>query len=280
MSGALDPCVAWIREQQPVLDEVLAKAGAACWEATRTRPNAAYDFEVANLESYRLSRGLDLCYDRPTTGLVYGLWYHARRVNTSLGLVLDALSTASGEEIDVYDLGAGTGAFQWAFALSRAALVACGQAPPAAVRFINVDTSPPMLHYLGHLWEHLVRRIPECWAVTYECSLNTWHRGRPPAANTWLCASYLFDHEDKKEDLSRDFDTLVSQIDPQRVLLSTSGGKARAGFLRSIGEQLQTRNYAKSGVAGAHYLSGDLNAVNDLRRRLQRSVPVPSLRPN
>ena len=65
-------------------------------------------------ESYELVRGRDLCYDRLNTAFSYSLWYHPRRINTFLSFFVDKLIELSGQKIELFDLGAGTGAVQLA----------------------------------------------------------------------------------------------------------------------------------------------------------------------
>ena len=52
----------------------------------------------------------DLCYDRPNTAFAYTLWYHPRRINTFLSFFLDKVIQYQGQELIVFDLGAGAGA--------------------------------------------------------------------------------------------------------------------------------------------------------------------------
>lgn len=260
LSSALD----WIRKQQDVLDEILAATGRSYLDKLLRRPNGLYDLEVANRESFRLSRGKDLCYDRPGIGLAYGLWYHARRVNTSLGLILPSLLEAEGKEVQIYDLGAGTGAFLWAVSLGCQSMNAQGLTAPR-VRIINVDTSPFMLHYLEQLWDTFSSQYDT--EVEVECRLNTWSRERRPLPHAWLCASYLFDHEDKKEDLTRDFDGLIEDLQPDRVFLSTSSNKM--AFMDSIAERLKSRGYVRGADHNQHTFRGLLTNVNDLRSEIK-----------
>jgi hypothetical protein len=56
----------------------------------------------------------DLCYDRPNSPLVYSIWYHGRRVNTFLSCIAKMLFNTKNTQIEIFDLGAGTGAVQWA----------------------------------------------------------------------------------------------------------------------------------------------------------------------
>ena len=278
MDTELKKSIQWVRGQQGTLDRVLADTARSYFDRLKERPNARYDLRAANEESYRLSQGKDLCYDRPSIGLVYGLWYHARRVNTCLSLVMRALWQAQERSVQVYDLGAGTGAFMWALVLGSQAMKEQGATPPR-LRVINVDTSPFMLHYLQHLWENLSSQYDSCREIEYECELNTWQKAQHPLPDAWLCASYLFDHEDKKEDLSLDFDDIVNELQPRRIILSTSAQNKKKAFMNSIGQRLNERNYVQRKTIDRKFFRGKLPAVNQLRRAYQDAYGIRSLRP-
>lgn len=260
-----------------LLDRALADAGRDCASELLGRPNGLYDLRAATDEAYGLSAGKDLCYDRPSTGLAYGLWYHARRVNTCLRQVLPCLRNDHPKSLVIYDLGAGTGAFQWAFALASYAFRRCGGTPPL-LHIVNVDSSPVMLDYLGRVWEHFVRALPEIEQdVTFETCVNSWTRTVATTAEGWLCASYLFDHSDLADDLSRDFDRLLESNQPSRILLSTSARKGH-NYLDAISRGMLARGYTRSWDPCPPVYSGRLYEVNIVRKDLNRRIP--RMRPN
>src|SRR5690606_17308357 len=121
-----------------VLDRAIAAAGKVYSADLLSRRYGVYDLRACSAESYRLSQGEDLCYDRPSSGLVYGLWYHPRRINTCLRQVIPALLEDRPRSVVAYDLGAGTGAFLWAFALTRWALKEAGLSAPD-IHVVNID---------------------------------------------------------------------------------------------------------------------------------------------
>lgn len=268
----LDALRAFLSVKASLLDHALAAAGRECARELLQRPNGLYDLRCATDEAYGLSTGLDLCYDRPSTGLCYGLWYHARRVNTCLRQVLPSLMDAPPGPLVVYDLGAGTGAFLWAFALAALALRRCGGTPPP-IHVVNVDSSPVMLDYLRRAWAHLVRVLPDvAEGVTWESAVNSWTRAEATAAEGWLCASYLFDHSDKAADLSRDFDALIGTHQPVRVLLSTSARKGH-DYFTSVSKGMGARGYTRVASLDVPVFSGVLHDVNVVRAGLNRLVP-------
>ena len=266
-----DAVRACLLEMAPFLDRALANAARECAGELLKRPNGLYDLRAATDESYGLRKGQDLCYDRPATGLSYGLWYHARRVNTCLRQVLPNLLDARPRALTVYDLGAGTGAFQWSFALAALAIRTCG-GPSLPLHVVNVDSSPVMLDYLERAWHHLVKMLPEIEeGMTWDRAVNSWTQTEASAAEGWLCASYLFDHSDKADDLSREFAALLTSHRPSRVLLSTSKKKAVAYF-ESIARGMADHGYTRVQSLGPSVFSGSLREVNAVRSKLNRDV--------
>ncbi|MGI9175652.1 MAG: UvrD-helicase domain-containing protein, partial [Rhodothermales bacterium] len=271
MMPRFDAVRACLLETAPLLDRALASAGRECARELLARPNGLYDLRAATDESYRLSKGLDLCYDRPATGLTYGLWYHARRVNACLRQVLPNFLDGQPRALTVYDLGAGTGAFLWAFALAAYAIRRCGGAPPP-LHVVNVDSSPVMLDYLGRVWCQLARVLPEIEeGVTWDRAVNSWTRTEASVAEGWLCASYLFEHSDKAEDLSSDFKALLTSHQPSRVLLSTSQKKG-AAYFDKISRSMSEHGYGCIQAFDPPVFSGSLREVNALRAELSRRV--------
>src|SRR5437016_5272219 len=111
-----------LREQSATLDGIIAAAAKDFYaEALRSRTPEEFGFDLAECqqESWNLTNNQDLCYDRPNTPLVYSLWYHGRRVNTFLSHFTDSLWEAQrAPNIELFDLGAGTGAVQWAVGMA------------------------------------------------------------------------------------------------------------------------------------------------------------------
>ena len=104
----------WLASQQSTLDQFIYKSGLDYFTQNKSKPNFVYDIGECQSESYNLINNQDLCYDRANTAFAYSLWYHARRVNTFLTFFAKKLLTTQETEIEIFDLGAGTGAVQWA----------------------------------------------------------------------------------------------------------------------------------------------------------------------
>ena len=116
----LDSFKSWTSSQKDKLDAAIANAGNNYWQS-HNNSNFGYDLNECQHESFNLVNGKDLCYDRPNTGFTYSLWYHARRVNTFLShFGKSLLAESEAKQINIFDLGAGTGAVQWAIGLAAA----------------------------------------------------------------------------------------------------------------------------------------------------------------
>ncbi len=265
--------IAIIRTWQDPLDRAIAQAGESRLSKLQHLPNLAYDLRRATDEAWSLGRGNDLRYDRPTTGLLYGLWYHPQRITTCLPQVLDSLLNANlNRPLQVYDLGAGTGAFQWAFAICAAAIHQLDPKRKHDIHIVNVDSSAIMLNHLDDLWEAFRQNLPRVSNyVTYESTLNSYTTQTfAGTAQKWITASYLFDHTDKLDEVVADFARLVDQVDPARVLLSTSqqkGDEYLPGIRKAVLAKARTA-LAEQPSEHEEYLRGALPHVNALRERL------------
>ena len=228
-----EQCLQTISGYQNRLDAAIAASSRAHFEALKSHDNLAYDLRRATDEAWALSEGQDLRYDRLTTGLLYALWYHPQRITTCLPQVLDSLLESDPTyDIEVYDLGAGTGAFQWSFALAAAAIKYHDPARDFRLHLVNIDSSAIMLNELARLWGAFAKTLPSVARhVTHEVSLNSYTKAAAAStARRWVTASYLFDHSDKAEAVTADFKSIVASFEPDRILLSTSSQKGTKLF--------------------------------------------------
>ena len=159
----------WLESKKSILENIIVSA-AEDFRTSRSIPNFQYDCKQTSAELYNLGRSKDLCYDRPTIGFTYSLWYHAKRVNTLLNYYTQMVFGATDDRlIEIFDLGAGTGAVQWAVGLAYAAMKELGHHPPK-ISVVNVDSSPFMLQYNQYyLWKHFLAKFPSAKdiATTY-----------------------------------------------------------------------------------------------------------------
>jgi len=217
----------WILSQQDVCDQIIANASKEYWEANKHKDNFHYDLKKCHEESYELVGGRDLCYDRINTAFTYSLWYHPRRINTFLSFFIDKLIELSGQKIEIFDLGAGTGAVQWALLLVSFALKKFNL-PPPRLRIINIDTSPFMLYFnRDYLWQHFLKQYHFATdEVQIEYSVNSWNNENDlESSNTFIASSYLFDSSDNRDKIKQDFIDIVKRYNPSTLLLLTSLNK-------------------------------------------------------
>jgi len=260
----------WILSQQNNCDRIIASACNEFWEANKHKPNFHYDLRKCHEESYELVRGRDLCYDRPNTAFTYCLWYHPRRINTFLSFFIDKLIELSGQKIEIFDLGAGTGAVQWAVLLTLHGLKKFGIKPPI-VRIINIDTSPFMLYFnRDYLWQHFLKEYPfSSQEVQIEFSVNSWNNeSSTESTNTIIASSYLFDSSDNKEKIKKDFLQIVNQYSPSTLLLLTS--EKKRNYLENLLPEFKALKYSVEQKKGDKLIfNAALTNINNLRRKLK-----------
>jgi len=264
----------WIQAQQDVLDRLVADA-AADFRMEKDHANFVFDSRTVSREMWNLRNGKDLCYDRPSIGFIYSLWYHGRRVNTFLRYYLNLIIQSLDEsKIEIFDLGAGTGAVQWAVGIVYAALRAHNVAvPPFSV--VNVDSSPFMLQYNEHfLWKHFVRQYPVCAEITTVYRINSWvNEDSSATSNIWLSASYLFDHSENADEVAEEFEKLVEAFEPNKLLLLSSSGKS--GLVNKVAKTLGDLGFARHKTVDElsdEVFKGLLHRVSEYRKALQKEA--------
>lgn len=270
----------WLLEQQDKLDAIIADSATCYVEKKSGQLNFAYDVRKCHEESYHLIQGKDLCYDRLNTAFTYSLWYHARRVNTFISFFSHKLFDLQGQSVQIFDLGAGTGAVQWALGLVYVGIKKLGLVPPK-ITLINIDTSPFMLYYnRDYLWNFFKNSYPEIdegFQIRY--SVNSWsNEENLNTANPWLISSYLFDISDNKEEIAADFMKLVGRYNPSTVLLLTSSQPEKREFLRALENNFQSKGYASSEVGNSGLLyNRPLIRVNSFRLGLGQQLNIAPL---
>lgn len=234
----------WVLNQKDIIDKCIQEASYQYWQEKNTRENIIFDINECSKECFALSQNKDLCYDRPSIGFTYSLWYHGRRVNTFLKYFIEILFEARNEnEITIYDLGAGTGAIQWACGLVFSGLKAINSVCPK-LTIINIDTSPFMMDYnRTYLWPNFIKNYPQAEKINVEYTLNSWNNSElTKSSNNWITASYLFDHSENAENLKSDFLKLLESFQPQKILLLSSFNKRH--FTTQLSQVLKANNYS------------------------------------
>ena len=264
----------WILSQQDNCDKIIAAACREFWHVNKHKPNFQYDLHQCHTESYELVGGRDLCYDRINTAFTYCLWYHPRRINTFLSFFIDKLIELSGQRIEIFDLGAGTGAVQWAVLLTSFGLKKFGFDPPK-IRIINIDTSPFMLYFnKDYLWQHFIKEYTFTNnEVQVEFCVNSWNNeSYLESSNTFIASSYLFDSSDKQEKIKQDFINIVSKNSPSTLLLLTS--ERKRAYLDNLLTEFKTLNYVVERKTNDSLLfNKSLNHINSFRRELNTAYP-------
>ena len=266
----------WLLDQQPVLDSIIASACRDFWKQNRNKENFVYDLKQTQLDQYNLMKGQDLCYDRITTPLSYALWYHPRRINTFLSLFKNQLLELSGKEIQIVDLGAGTGAVQQAIFLVAYGMKKHGITPPSFIHVVNVDSSPFMLHFnRDYLWKRFLKHYDFPHELDYkdEYEINPWSKTRKISQNyTIIVASYLFDASDEQKNIKHDFLKLVEKEKPLSMLLSTSQHKKQ--HLTALAVDFQNIGYVIDPKTRSKLLyTGSLSKINALRQEIRSFHP-------
>ena len=259
----------WAVSQQDVCDKVISAACKEFWKENRHRSNFHYDLKKCHEESYELVNGRDLCYDRLNTALTYTMWYHPRRINTFLSFFIDKLVKLSGQTVELYDLGAGTGAVQWAILLIAFRLKELGLQPPK-IKIINIDTSPFMLHFnRDFLWQHFLKQYPlSDKDIQIEYRVNSWNNNtKESSPNIFIASSYLFDSSDNREKIKNDFLEIVEKYSPSTLLLLTSLKKQK--YLNSIIKDFNTLGYSEDKKFNNKLIfNRPLTHINSLRQKL------------
>jgi hypothetical protein len=255
----------WITCQKDTLDIIISNAAKSYWDEKSNVDNIKFDINESSKECYDLSKSKDLCYDRPSIGFAYSLWYHGKRVNTFLKYFTEIIYESRNEEhITVYDLGAGTGAIQWACGLIYVALKKNGLNCPK-FSIINIDTSPFMMDYNNSfLWPNFLITYPEAKGIYVEYNLNSWNNTEKlNNANHWITASYLFDHSENIENLKIDFLNLLENFQPQKILLLSSFNKRH--FTSQLSSTLKANNYVSLEIESDLLFTGVMNRTLAIR---------------
>jgi len=281
----------WLKSQQSSLDKIIAIAGNEFHsDALKLRSKEQFGFDLAECqyESFNLIRNQDLCYDRPNTAFGYSLWYHGRRVNTFLSYFAKTIFNSPDKQIEIFDLGAGTGAVQWAVGLVYHKMKESGK-PVPKIKIINVDTSPFMLYYSrDYLWKHFISEYKHCqdFAAEIEYEINSWSNSKNVSViNPWITASYLFDISDTssngqgktdyKESVKLGFNELIKTFSPSKILLLTSTQKKP--LLDEVKIEFTKKGYNQLEVGSSNTLFEGLMALTSNFRRELKNMYLPYL---
>ena len=264
----------WVFKQKEIIDKCIQQSSYQYWNDASKRNNIVFDINECSKECFDLSQSKDLCYDRPSIGFAYSLWYHGRRVNTFLKYFIEIIFEARNEqEITIYDLGAGTGAIQWSCGLVYSGLNALKSRCPK-LTIINIDTSPFMMDYnRTYLWPNFIKNYPQAQNIAVEYTLNSWNNSQlTKSSNNWITASYLFDHSENVENLKSDFLKLLESFKPQKILLLSSYNKKH--FTTQLSHVLKDNNYSLKEIESDLLYSGVMSATLTARNWFKQNKAI------
>ena len=263
----------WIKEQQDILDELIARTAINYFDQNIGNKNSIFDAQEASEELYSLMKGKDLCYDRHSIGFVYSTWYHAKRINTFLKYFINILITCEDSHVEIFDLGSGTGAVQWALGIVYAGMKNLGMTTPK-FKIINIDTSPFMLEYHDLMWNDFLEVYHDCSDISWEYQINSWTSTDDSSfTNPWIFASYLFDSNENRDSISKEFSELIKKYQPKVILLLTSNQQTKREHLESVSEEIKEQGYkCEDVISSADIFEGDLVEVSLFREENSRLI--------
>jgi DNA helicase-2/ATP-dependent DNA helicase PcrA len=263
----------YISQQQNHLDNIITNAARNYYYKNQNKPNFYFDIVESCSEQWLLSDKdkKDLCYDRPSIGFTYSLWYQGKRINTFLKYFINQFLNGSKDKIEIFDLGAGAGAVQFAIGLVYSAMKKFKLSIPS-VSLVNVDTSPFMLEYnKNYLWPSFLHQFPECNDIEVSYQINSWTNPKElKKSNIWVIASYLFDNSESRSQIGSDFKDLILQFEPTKILLTTSYNKKE--YLNLVSNQLSDSYIASIKQSNTQVFCGELNELNKFRKELNAQI--------
>lgn len=258
------------------VDQIIAQAGRNFVTDNQDKENLAFDMKCSEIEALSLRDNDDLCYDRLTTPLSYSLWYQGKRINAFISYFSDLLFKSRFEKsIRIFDLGAGTGAVQFACSIVLYAMKEKGIQSPN-VTIVNIDTSPLMLNYHNKYIRPLVEEEFETGKIKCEYQVNSWHNTDDTAnTNNWIIASYLFDHSETIAEVKSNFFNLINKFNPNKLILITASRKKH--FIKSLSSDLNNK-YASYSNNETGVFTGSLIGVQEFRREISRKFNLNLVR--
>lgn len=266
----------WIKEQQDDLDEVIKEAAADYYRKNHSYSNFIHDNNRSIKEALNLSSGKDLCYDRPSTGFTYSLWYQGRRINMLLPYLLDLIyENRTRDKIEIFDLGAGTGAVQLSFGLILKAFEKFNINAPK-IKLVNIDTSAVMLEYSAeYLWPSFIRTFGTPSRLHPSYSVNSWVNSDEIEISTpWIIASYLFDSSDDGETLLKDFKDLIEAIHAEKILLVSSNQPKKKLFMDTVSNGLSDLGFRVDNIIKSPIFTGQMKKTKSVRDWIKKEAGI------
>ena len=264
--------IKWLKSQQLNIEKVITDAAENFSNSRyvdRKGSNFLFDLKECERESLVLSRGGDLCYDRHTIGMSYALWYQGRRINTSLSFCIDFVIDAieGRKPLEIFDLGAGTGAVQIAIGLCLQAASDLNLFIPK-VHVVNVDISPFMLDFnRSFLWKAFKKQYPIFSEIQKEFSVNSWvNPDRIRLETPYIIASYLFDHKENHKAVASHFENMIKWYRPEKVVLLTSNQPNKVKLLNTVANHLESLSYNNEFILKENIFDGPMLTISKYRK--------------
>lgn len=240
----------------------------ACASYMSSRSWDPYDVREGLHDLWRLSAREDCCYDRVSIGLSYALWYHARRTQDALRALSPSIEEHDGD-LDLLDLGCGTGATLWAIAVARR-----NGHLPGRVRVHAVDGSPPMLDAAKSLWWSLRAHADlgaACAGIDVTFSCQSWTQPLAELDEPWIVGAYLFDDSDEQrvDEVAEALQRVAIHNRVSRIHLLGSSGKRR--ILEAACARFGDWTPATPALAAVQW-RGEVVGLHALRQQLYRDV--------
>lgn len=151
--------------------------------------------KIQSLEQLlRLSRGSDCHYDRASIGMSYSLWYLPQRIHDAVRALAHLFTEVTADDLNILDLGAGTGATWFAVDLLERSRLILGGAP-RQIRITAVDASAPMLDSGSRTWKRY--RKKEGAKAEVVPHVGSWTEFVSAGTEPVVVASFLFDASDQ-----------------------------------------------------------------------------------
>lgn len=179
-------------EYKEWIQSTLVRGISEAWAQLKIDELSDFEHSEAIGQLLRLGEGSDCHYDLPSIGAHYAVWYQARRVNDAARALFPVLTEHQGD-LDILDLGSGTGASWLAVsAIERARLAAGGESRSVTIH--AVDSSPIMLNTGLKMWN--AAALPP--SVLIHTHAAGWTEPVRGLTEPFVLASYLLDHSDSQ----------------------------------------------------------------------------------
>ncbi len=222
----------WLLTRKQRLDE----ACAAAFRSGADRLSAA-ELKAANLsmkslyaacDADRYTCGGDCDYALAGAGVMYTGHFHGKRVHDSMAVLETLPDMFRTKELHICDVGAGSGAALWAWALIACYLRDIKTECPVH-NWTSIDSSPCMLEQNERLWLELCKVLPDVQkVVSRQVPICTdWRTQHTIPTGAVVIGGYLFSREDSTRHTrtARAFASTLQDSGAAAVVLWTAESK-------------------------------------------------------